>query len=80
MCLRTTYLNGASGASLVAPDMARAIFLLTWHCSEKVIDYCIVAWYLGQFVVHVHADSNVGRASSHTEHVQIALEWCFRSC
>ena len=31
-------------------------FLLTWHCNEKAIDYCIVAWYLAQSVMLVHAD------------------------
>jgi len=80
MYVRTTYLNGASGASLVALAMAGAIFLLTWLCNEKTIDYCIVAWYLEQSVVRVHADSNVGEASSHMECVQIALEWWFQSC
>jgi len=67
----TTYLNGASGASLVALAMARVIFLLTWHCNEKAIDYCIVALYLEQSVVCIYADSNVGGASSHMECVQI---------
>jgi len=36
--------------------------------------------YLEQSAVHMHTDSNVGRASSHTEYVRIALEWCFQSC
>jgi len=66
-----TYLNGASGASLVALAMARVIFLLTWLCNEEAIDYCIVTWYLEQSVVCMHAGSNVGGASSHMECVQI---------
>ena len=48
--------------------MAAPILLLTWHCNEEVGDYCIVAWYLEGTVVHMHADSNVGRASSHGAH------------